>query len=74
MKTLDLADHVRADVDLEFRIDFTRRADDRLDLLRLHRLGVNLLALWTAAFETRPHDRREREDDDHRDDDLLRHQ
>src|SRR5881227_2835450 len=45
VEALDLADDVRADVDLDLRVDLARRGDDGLDGARFDLLDVDLLAL-----------------------------
>src|SRR5260221_1491656 len=45
IELFDLGDDVRRDIDLDLRIDFAGRADDRLDLPLAGLLGVDLLPL-----------------------------
>src|SRR5207302_1164145 len=68
---LDLADDMRADVDLDLRIDLAGRGDDRLDVAQRHRLDVDTLAPRTAALHARKDDDRDQHDRADDDESLL---
>src|SRR5205085_6970376 len=70
VEPLDLADHMRADVDLEARIDLARCGDDGFDLLHLRRLRVNVLPFRSVAANAEDDDQDERGGDGNAGDDA----